>query len=90
MQGSRDLYSHITVGYSWEFGDDNSSGGGKKPIHAYKKPGVYNVTLTVFDKDGMIGSATTTATIDGDGDGSGSSGGSSGGSSFCFINTLFD
>jgi PKD repeat protein len=85
--GSRDLDSHITVGCSWDFGDD-SSGGGEKPIHAYTKAGVYDVVLQVTDKDGKVASSTTTATIDDDG--GVSSVGSSGGSSTCFINTLFD
>ena len=56
--------------YTWNFGD------GKKayeinPTHTYKLPGIYNVTLTVTDDDGLISSKKTTATIilDSDNDG---------------------
>jgi hypothetical protein len=36
--------------YFWEFGDGNSSTE-PETSHSYERPGFYNVTLTVFDKD---------------------------------------
>jgi uncharacterized repeat protein (TIGR01451 family) len=39
----------IIRGYFWNFGDGTYSGAGSQPIHSYDAPGVYNVTLTVYD-----------------------------------------
>ena len=37
--------------YLWEFGDGESSSE-FNPVHVYKMPGVYTVSLTVWDDDG--------------------------------------
>lgn len=47
---SYDPDGHV-VSYKWEFGD-GSTGSAKKVDHTYKKPGVYEVTLTVIDDGG--------------------------------------
>jgi len=49
--------------YSWDFGDGNSSSEAN-PSHAYEDAGEFNVTLTVTDNDGAIGTDVTTANID--------------------------
>ena len=56
--------------YTWNFGDGEKSYE-TNPTHIYALPGVYNVTLTVTDDDGLLNSKKTTATIilDSDGDG---------------------
>ena len=49
------------VSYQWVFGD-GFSGSGVTKLHTYAAPGKYEVTLMVFDNDGVAGS--TTKTID--------------------------
>ena len=44
--GKRDI-----VKWQWDFGDGNTSNE-RNPVHAYKKSGVYNVTLKVEDRSG--------------------------------------
>lgn len=53
--GSTDQYGRI-VSYHWVFGDGNNSEL-THPIHAYTVPGIYEVTLTVTDNDGMTASS---------------------------------
>jgi len=48
-------YGKITS-WKWDFGDDTTSTE-QHPIHAYQKPGAYNVTLSV---EGPAGSAKFT------------------------------
>jgi PKD repeat protein len=53
------------VAYVWDFGDgtvDNSSGIGVG--HSYAAPGVYNLTLTVTDQNGQMGSTGGVVQID--------------------------
>ena len=40
------------VSYHWDFGDGSPHGSGKIAEHVYSSPGVYNVTLTVTDRQG--------------------------------------
>ncbi len=53
--------------FLWDFGDGTpmvtATGTGSAPSHAYAAAGTYTVGLTVTDKDGAPGSATTTATV---------------------------
>jgi len=44
--------------YHWDFGDGRSSSR-PNPTHVYALPGSYQVTLTVTDQNGVIGSRTT-------------------------------
>ena len=46
------------VTYRWDFGD-GSTGYGRIVVHQYSNAGVYNVTLTVIDDEGQVGTATT-------------------------------
>lgn len=48
--------------YSWDFGD-GTIGIGESIFHAYDKPGIFTVTLTVNDGTIDSGPVTTTATI---------------------------
>jgi len=41
------------INYTWNFGDGNYSYE-KNPVHRYANDGIYNVTLTVKDKEGKI------------------------------------
>ncbi len=56
--------------YTWDFGDGNTSYG-VKPVHSYETSGLFNITLTVTDDDGLTDTDTTTAniTLDTDADG---------------------
>jgi len=47
--------------WSWNFGDGTTPSGEKNPSHVYKKPGTYNVTLTV---SGPAGSSNKSMTLD--------------------------
>jgi DNA/RNA endonuclease G (NUC1) len=50
------------VGYQWSFGDGTLATG---PVatHTYAQDGVYTVTVTVTDNDGLMDSASTTASV---------------------------
>ena len=48
-----------TLTYSWDFGDGTEPGTGAKVEHAYDKPGIYNVDLTVTDAAGNMASSET-------------------------------
>ncbi len=50
------------VSYAWTFGD-GTNGSGVAPSHTYTTGGLYNVSLTVTDDDGLSDTATTTADI---------------------------
>jgi len=50
------------VDYSWTFGDGNT-GSGAMPSHTYTGPGVYTITLTVWDNQNLTDADTTSATI---------------------------
>jgi len=58
---SYDIDGTITS-YIWDFGD-GTIGNGINPIHNYNTSGLFNITLTITDNDGLINSDKTTATI---------------------------
>ena len=61
--GSSDPDGSI-VSVKWEFGDDAESTSGTSPLdHTYTQPGVFIVTLTVFDNAGGFDIATTTVHV---------------------------
>jgi PKD repeat protein len=51
-----------TLHFAWDFGD-GSAALGQDVSHTYADPGSYVVALTVFDKDGGVGTSTQTTTI---------------------------
>ncbi len=52
------------VTYQWNFGDGNLTSTGDPTLtHAYGAEGVYNVTLTVFDSEGLSGSTSQNITV---------------------------
>ncbi|MDJ0807552.1 MAG: PKD domain-containing protein [Gammaproteobacteria bacterium] len=61
--GSSDPDGNI-VRYDWDFGDGTTAvDAGPNPTHVYTAAGVYNVSLTVVDNDGLMDSDATTAEI---------------------------
>lgn len=60
-EGSEDPDGSI-VAYAWDFGDGGTSTEAN-PSYTYSNEGTYNVTLTVTDNDGIMGTAATTAVI---------------------------
>ena len=52
--------------YTWNFGD-GSSGSGVMPTHTYTRCGGFTVGLTVADNYGLLGTASTSANIAGNG-----------------------
>jgi len=53
---SYDIDGYI-VNWTWNFGDGNI-GYEQNPQHQYSSPGIYNVTLTVMDNDGVTDNTT--------------------------------
>ena len=47
----------------WDFGDGTTATGILTPTHKYANDGIYNVTLTVKDKDGGIGTSNLVVTV---------------------------
>lgn len=50
------------VEWNWSFGDGRY-GAGSAPVHAYARPGIYIVTLTVTDNGGDAATASTTVNV---------------------------
>ncbi len=75
FDGSESIDPDATTGdgienYTWDFGDE-TFGYGENPVHIYNQSGLFNVTLTVTDSDGLTDTNITTAniTLDTDADG---------------------
>ena len=49
--------------YAWDFGDGVGTGTGSTPSYTYNTIGVYDVTLTVTDDEGLMNTNTTSANI---------------------------
>ncbi|MBE3114410.1 MAG: PKD domain-containing protein [Thermoplasmata archaeon] len=52
----------VIVSYFWDFGDGEIDTS-KNPIHTYKNPGQYTVTLTVTDSSGITSSKSIVVTV---------------------------
>ena len=63
FNGYRSTDDFGIVRYSWEFGDGTPAVEGKIANHAFALPGVYTVTLTVYDAVNQSASDTCTVTI---------------------------
>lgn len=59
--GSLDADGNI-IYYHWDFGDGNTASGAAV-THAYDKPGLYRITLTVIDNEGFINSTSRIISI---------------------------
>ena len=47
-----------TLHYEWDFDDGTTTGASLSPTHTFAGVGIYDVTLTVWDDDGGVGSDT--------------------------------
>ena len=56
--GLLDAYS-----IAWDFGDGTTTAGSLTPSHTYANPGSYQVTLSVTDNNGRVGSDTLMVTV---------------------------
>jgi len=54
--------NNVIIFYKWYFGD-GETGAGIHPVHVYKNPGDYNVTLVVIDSNGNIYNTSTLITV---------------------------
>lgn len=52
-----------TFTYSWDFGDGSPVGSGATSTHVYADNGTFDVTLTVTDKDGGVGTDSCIITV---------------------------
>jgi chitodextrinase len=57
----------VIVDYRWDFGD-GQTGTGVTPSHTYTDPGLFTISLTVFDDQGANSNCSTTAEVDVPGD----------------------
>jgi PKD repeat protein len=62
LDGSQSQSSSPIVSWLWDYGDGISESSGMAVPHIYNAPGVYQVTLTVTDQNGL--SSTDTLSID--------------------------
>lgn len=70
-EASFDTDGGSIVQWSWNLGDGSPAVSGRNPCHTYTLAGVYEVTLTVTDNEGLTHSATTIVTILGPNDSQG-------------------
>ncbi len=52
------------VKYEWDFGDGTPKATTRTATHTYERPGLYEVSLTVTDRDGLTGQATQKITLE--------------------------
>jgi len=52
----------VIISYLWDFGD-GETGSGLSPVHVYKQPGEYTVTLTVTDNNNNTASKSIILTV---------------------------
>ena len=43
----------LVMRYSWDFGDGSARSNEENPVHEYKTPGIYTISLTVYTSMGM-------------------------------------
>ncbi len=60
-----DIDDEGSISFTWDFGDGTDPNILANPIHVYKEPGTYTVTLTVTDQEKVIAQETLVLTIQG-------------------------
>ena len=62
FDGGKSIDDVAVTSYSWDFGDGTYSSG-KRPVKKYTAVGIYTVTLTVFDAEGLSDVTSFTVTV---------------------------
>lgn len=52
--GSYDFDGEGRISFSWDFGDGSNISREAYPVHVFREPGMYEVTLTVVDQKGVV------------------------------------